>query len=159
MVCDIAAVIIGRNEQRRLGACLASVQSYVSLVIYVEFRGSTGSSVQIAERLGAEVILHNRVHTQPREREMKAFPRVRTKRPDIPLVQFIDGDCTLDVGWISSAAQFLREHQDVAVVCGRRRELNPGASIYNRICDQEWNTAIGQTLSCGGNSHDPGRGV
>jgi cellulose synthase/poly-beta-1,6-N-acetylglucosamine synthase-like glycosyltransferase len=38
------------------------------------------------------------------------------------------------------------------VVCGRRRELNPGASIYNRICDQEWNTAIGQTLSCGGDS-------
>jgi GT2 family glycosyltransferase len=40
----------------------------------------------------------------------------------------------------------------VAVVCGRRRERNPDASIYNRLCDIEWNTPIGVATACGGDA-------
>src|SRR5664280_804375 len=47
---------------------------------------------------------------------------------------------------------FLDLHKNLAVVCGRRRERNPDASIYNRLCDLEWDTPIGETLSCGGDS-------
>ena len=44
------------------------------------------------------------------------------------------------------------QHSDVAVVCGRRRERHPSASIYNRLCDIEWDTPVGQTSACGGDS-------
>jgi hypothetical protein len=38
------------------------------------------------------------------------------------------------------------------VACGRRRERFPNASIYNRLCDLEWDTPIGETKSCGGDA-------
>jgi GT2 family glycosyltransferase len=38
----------------------------------------------------------------------------------------------------------------VAAVCGRRRERYPQRSIYNQLCDVEWNTPVGQAKSCGG---------
>nr|WP_299491219.1 hypothetical protein [Acaryochloris sp. IP29b_bin.137] len=45
------------------------------------------------------------------------------------------------------------EHQPgVAVVCGRRRERYPEQSIYNRLCDMEWNTPIGEAQACGGDA-------
>ena len=39
-----------------------------------------------------------------------------------------------------------------SVVCGRRRERHPRASIYNTLCDIEWNTPIGKTRACGGDA-------
>jgi hypothetical protein len=33
---------------------------------------------------------------------------------------------------------------------GRRRERFPEASVYNRLCDLEWDTSIGEARSCGG---------
>jgi hypothetical protein len=38
------------------------------------------------------------------------------------------------------------------VVCGRRRERHPQRSIFNRMCDIEWDTAIGDTTECGGDA-------
>jgi hypothetical protein len=35
-------------------------------------------------------------------------------------------------------------------VCGRRRERFPERSVYNRLCDLEWNTPAGPAKSCGG---------
>jgi hypothetical protein len=37
-------------------------------------------------------------------------------------------------------------------VCGRRFEAHPEASLYNRLCDREWNTPIGEALECGGDA-------
>ena len=53
-------------------------------------------------------------------------------------LQFVDGDCTLDPDWLATAVAFLHAHPEVAVVCGRRRERYPEASVYNRLCDREW---------------------
>jgi hypothetical protein len=38
----------------------------------------------------------------------------------------------------------------VAAVCGRRRERHPEASVYNRLCDIEWNTPVGIANEFGG---------
>ena len=35
----------------------------------------------------------------------------------------------------------------VAVVFGNRRETNPRASIYNRLCDRDWIAPVGPTDS------------
>jgi hypothetical protein len=72
--------------------------------------------------------------------------------PGIELVQFVDGDCELVPGWLERASTRLRERPDLAAVCGRIRERSPGRSIYNRLCDIEWNTPIGEALACGGNA-------
>ncbi|MEM6422050.1 MAG: glycosyltransferase family 2 protein, partial [Pseudomonadota bacterium] len=39
-----------------------------------------------------------------------------------------------------------------AVVCGRRREHAPEATVYNRLADMEWNTPPGPAAACGGDA-------
>lgn len=147
---EIGVVVIGRNEGERLLDCLASVPSNVTCVVYVD-SGSTDGSAQAAERLGAFVVTLNasRQFTAARARN-EGFNTLRELRPNIKFVQFIDGDCQLDRGWLNTSADFLARRNDIAVVCGRRRERHPSTSLYNRLCDFEWDTPVGQTLSCGG---------
>ena len=37
-------------------------------------------------------------------------------------------------------------------VCGRRRERFPQRSVYNLLCDLEWDTPIGEAKACGGDA-------
>jgi GT2 family glycosyltransferase len=78
------------------------------------------------------------------------FRRLQQIAPACELVQFVDGDCEVVDGWLASAASFLAEHADVACVCGRLRERDPGRSVFNRLCDLEWNRPVGETDACGG---------
>jgi GT2 family glycosyltransferase len=70
----------------------------------------------------------------------------------VELVMFVDGDCEVATGWIERAHAFLQEHPNVAAVAGRRRERFPEASVFNRLCDLEWNTPVGEALSVGGDA-------
>ena len=74
------------------------------------------------------------------------------RHPDIAFVQFVDGDCEIVPGWLEAARDYLQDHPKHAVVCGRRRERHPDRSVYNRLCDEEWNTPVGDALSCGGDA-------
>jgi GT2 family glycosyltransferase len=67
-------------------------------------------------------------------------------------VQFVDGDCVVNAEWVATALAFADAHPNAAVICGRRRERFPDASIYNRLCDAEWNTPIGPAKACGGDA-------
>jgi hypothetical protein len=78
------------------------------------------------------------------------FARVCELAPHVQYVQFVDGDCELSPGWIQAAADFLVHHPDIAVVAGRLREKFPQASVYNLLCDMEWNSPTGEALYCGG---------
>lgn len=146
---SIGAVVIGRNEGARLIACLDAMQGAVAHVIYVD-SGSTDGSVAAARARGAQVV----------ELDMdKPFTAARARNAgwtvlpdDVALVQFLDGDCVMQPRWIADAKTFLDNHADVAVVCGRRREMFPEASVYNRLIDEEWDTPVGQTLACGGDA-------
>jgi GT2 family glycosyltransferase len=70
----------------------------------------------------------------------------------VELVQFIDGDCEVVAGWLERAAEELRKDEKLAVVCGRRRERHPETTVYNRLCDIEWDTPVGDALACGGDA-------
>jgi hypothetical protein len=78
--------------------------------------------------------------------------RLRELAASVQFVQVVDGDCEIVDGWLQRARQELLEHEKVAVVCGRRRERFPDASPYNRLCDMEWNTPIGEAEACGGDA-------
>jgi GT2 family glycosyltransferase len=80
------------------------------------------------------------------------FKRLLATHPTIRFVQFVDGDCEVASGWLEAALQHLQSHPNCAVVCGRRRERYPERSIFNRMCDREWNTPAGEALSCGGDA-------
>lgn len=148
----VGLVAIGRNEGDRLRKCLMSVVGQVGKVVYVD-SGSTDGSVDMARSLGVVVVELDmaRPFTAARARN-EGFKRLRELAPELVYVQFVDGDCEVVVGWLDKAAPFLNEHRDVAVVCGRRRERFPDRSVYNLLCDMEWDTPVGETKSCGGDA-------
>jgi glycosyltransferase involved in cell wall biosynthesis len=148
----IGAVVIGRNEGERLRRCLASLAGQVVAIVYVD-SGSTDGSVAAAASAGALVV--DLDLTQPftaaRARN-EGFVRLRAHDPTIDLVQFVDGDCEMLPGWLPAAVAKLAAEPGIAVVCGRRRERHPDATVYNRLCDIEWNTPVGETSQCGGDA-------
>ena len=154
----VDAVVIGRNEGARLRACLLSLAQQTRRVIYVD-SGSTDGSTDLARALGADVVALDLTlpFTAARARNAGlAKLAAGTENPDF--VQFADGDCAVDAGWVCRALEAFALHPDAVVMCGRRRERFPEASIYNRLCDREWNTPIGQARACGGDAlmrHDP----
>lgn len=145
----VATIIIGRNEGERLLACLASIPKDLGEVVYVD-SGSTDGSIKAAKSAGALVVELDPSIPFTAARARNAGVAALTEKH--AFLQFVDGDCTLDPEWIPTAVTFLQDHQAVAVVCGRRRERFPKASIYNKMCDEEWNTPIGQAKACGGDS-------
>lgn len=149
---SIGVVVIGRNEGERLVECLASVRAVTSNIIYVD-SGSTDGSIAAAERIGASVVRLDLTEsfTAARARN-EGVTALKILRPNIRFVQFIDGDCILVDGWIDTAFRFIEQRDDIAIVCGRRRERYPAASIYNQLFDLEWNTPIGEAIACGGDA-------
>lgn len=147
---SVGVVVIGRNEGERLRACLESVQGH--RVIYVD-SGSTDGSAELARMYGAEVVELDmgRPFSAARARN-EGFARLREVASEVKHVQFVDGDCAVADGWLETAASLLNEHPEHAVVCGRRRERYPDASIYNQLCDMEWNTPVGDAKACGGDA-------
>ena len=143
-------MVIGRNEGARLVACLHSLQGQVRRVVYVD-SGSTDGSVAAAQESGASVIALDmgKPFTAARARNA-GLAALRADPPDY--VQFLDGDCELRDGWIERARHFLHDNLRAAVVCGRRRERHPEASVYNALIDAEWNTPLGEVRACGGDA-------
>ena len=148
----IGAVTIGRNEGARLVACLQALQGVVDHIVYVD-SGSGDDSVAAARTLGAFVVeLDTAIPFTAARARNAGLAALRAQVPDLTHVQFLDGDCVLQPGWIDTASRFLQNHADVAVVCGRRREKFPKASLYNRLIDAEWDTPVGQARACGGDA-------
>lgn len=151
-VKDIGAVVIGRNEGGRLNACLTSLLRNLNAIVYVD-SGSTDGSADLAIKMGVSVMLLDMAQpfTAARARNV-GFKALTAKYPDLKYVQFIDGDCQLLSGWLDSATHFLEGHPGYAVVCGRRRECFPEKSVYNQLCDIEWDTPVGDASACGGDA-------
>jgi glycosyltransferase involved in cell wall biosynthesis len=146
---NYGVVVIGRNEGERLRHCLMSLPK-IGAIVYVD-SGSNDGSTELARGLGVHVIeLDMRVpFTAARARNV-GFRRLRQISPNIEYVQFLDGDCMLIAGWLEEAGFFLSQHPDVAAVCGRRCERYPERSIYNWLCDREWDGPVGAVRYVGG---------
>ncbi|MBV6821836.1 glycosyltransferase family 2 protein [Pseudomonas sp. PD9R] len=152
MAAGIGVVVIGRNEGLRLERCLASLVGAAQQVVYVD-SGSTDGSVQTALKLGAEVVeLDMTIPFTAARARNEGFACVQRLLSQVRYVQFVDGDCEVVAGWLPRAQAFLDAQPEVAVVCGRRRERFPARSIYNFMCDLEWDTPIGEAKACGGDA-------
>jgi len=146
----LGVVAIGRNEGERLKKCLESVVGIAQRVVYVDSASIDGSA-EMARLMGIEVVsLDVRIPFTAARARNEGFKRLRELAPDLAYVQFVDGDCELVDGWLERAANFLGDHEDVAAVGGRLREKYPARSIYNMLCDIEWDTPTGEAKTCGG---------
>lgn len=146
----VAAVVIGRNEGERLVACLASLRDAVRLV-YVD-SGSTDASVANARAAGAEVVLLDmtRPFTAARGRNA-GLDRLAEIGFAGDYVQMVDGDCALAPGWLAAGRAALEADPTLAGVFGRLRERHPDASLYNWLCDIEWQVPPGPVRAFSGN--------
>jgi GT2 family glycosyltransferase len=152
---EVAVVAIGRNEGERMVRCIEAALGQVSgpgAVVYVD-SGSTDGSLERADELGATAI-----ELQPRDKFTAAKARnfgwsyVRRHLPDVRLIQFLDADCEIMPGWIETARGKLQEDPRVAGVAGVLCERFRDATIYNRLCDMEWQSPSGEALAVGGNA-------
>lgn len=143
-------MVIGRNEGQRLVDCLSSLRVHAARTIYVD-SGSEDRSTEVARDMGVHVVdLDMRQpFTAARARNI-GFSAARERWPETDFVQFVDGDCVVDPEWIGKAFNFMRTRPDVAIVFGRRRERYVGRSIYNWLCDREWDGDPGIARECGG---------
>ncbi len=152
---NIGVVTIGRNEGERLIRCLKSLIAQLpkeTPIIYVD-SGSTDGSIVAAKSLGVQVVEldMSRPFTMARGRNT-GWQYLVEHFANLKYVQFIDGDCELIEGWIEEAIATLENDDKLAIVCGRRRERFPDASVYNRLVDMEWNTPVGEAKFCGGDA-------
>lgn len=149
---NVGLVIIGRNEGDRLRRCLLSALEQANTIVYVD-SGSTDSSIDMAQSLGVEVVRLDLSTPFTAARARNAgFSRLLEINRQIEFVQFVDGDCEIFPNWLQSAQKVLATHPELAVVCGRRRERFPQKTIYNRLCDLEWDTPVGEATACGGDA-------
>ncbi len=147
---NIGVVVIGRNEGERLRKSLESVKEIADRVVYVD-SGSTDGSVALARDMGLDVVeLDLKLPLTAARARNEGFNKLLELAPGLAYVQFVDGDCEIAGGWLESAAAFLKGNDQVAMVCGRLRERHPEKSVYNLLCDIEWDTPIGESKACGG---------
>ena len=146
----MGAVVIGRNEGPRLERCLRSIIRQCSAVVYAD-SGSTDGSPAQARLAGCEVIEldPSRPFSAARSRN-EGFALLRSLHPSISHVQFVDGDCEVEAGWMERAGRELAERKEAAVVFGALEERDPESSVYNRLCHMEWQRAPGEVLASGG---------
>ena len=147
----IGVIIIGRNEGERLKRCLSTLPDDVTPV-YVD-SGSSDGSCAVAMELGIPAISlsSDKKFTAARGRNAGlAWFAELEGRPDY--VQMLDGDCEMAADWLSSGIAALAAEESLAAVFGRLRERYPERSIYNQMCDDEWNVPIGLARSVYGNA-------
>ncbi len=148
----VGVVVIGRNEGERFRRCLASLDPAARPTVYVD-SGSTDGSPEYANEHGVAVVqLDLSIPFTAARARNAGLDRLREIAPEAEYVQFADGDCEVDAGWTDLATKTLDERPDVVVACGRRREQRPDASVYNRLCDLEWDTPVGEAQACGGDA-------
>lgn len=150
-VAALGIVVIGRNEGERLAACLQSLPRK-NPCVYVD-SGSSDGSVELARSNGVKVheLQAGIPFTASRARAEGAAVLLDS-HPELEAIQFLDGDCTIEDGWLEKALATLAAQPSVAAVCGRRRERYPEKSHYNAMFDDEWDTPIGEAESTGGDA-------
>lgn len=142
---SIGIVVIGRNEGERLRRCLESAIPSGARLVYVD-SGSTDGSVQLAKSLGADVVELDMSTPFTAARARNAgVEHLRNEGLLTEFIQFVDGDCEFQPGWLQRARQELIHQPEIAAVSGRLRERFPKRSFYNQLCDMEWNLPVGFT--------------
>jgi len=147
---DLGIVVIGRNEGERLRQCLDSIVGRGLPVVYVD-SGSTDGSPELAYARDVEVVeLEPEVPFTAARARNAGLDRLPTIAPGVRYVQFVDGDSKIVDGWLDRSLRELESRPELAIACGRLRELHPERSVYHRLAALEWDLPVGEINACGG---------
>lgn len=147
MTRTVGIVVIGKNEGERLRACLESLKVYREPIVYVD-SGSTDDSVALADSYGAEVVeLDMSIPFTAARARNAGYQQLLKSHPNIQFFQFIDGDCTLDPDWLPAAVDSFNQDDKLAAVVGHLHEKNPDLTPYNKLCELEWRTPVGEVAN------------
>jgi GT2 family glycosyltransferase len=147
---DTGIVVIGRNEGERLQRCLDTLVGRAALVVYADSASTDGSAAAARARGIAVVELDPRARRNAARGRNAGLARLLERRADLRYVLFLDGDCLLVEGFLERARECLETDPHLGAVCGRRREIQPEASRFNRAVDLEWDTPVGEARAFGG---------
>ncbi len=147
----IGIVAIGRNEGERLKSCIESLALLGCPVIYVD-SGSLDGSVAYARAFGVTTVCLNLPGLTAARGRQAGLERLLELWPDTEFVQFLDGDCVLQPGWIEKGLAVTQDDLRVAAVSGIRSEAFADTSIWARLVDIEWSRAEGEVRYPGGDS-------
>ncbi len=150
---QIGVVAIGRNEGERLRRCLESVRNDATCVVYVD-SGSSDASVAVGHQLADSVVeLDLKIPFTAARARNEGFRRLIELESAVDYVFFVDGDCEVVGGFLQKARAYLDSNPEFAAVWGLRRERWPGKSVYNLLCDIEWQEyPLGETKWFGGDA-------
>lgn len=145
----VSFVVIGRNEEQHLAACLNSIlqvryAAEQKEIIYVD-NNSTDRSLEIARRFPITVVA---LTQQPSTPGLARNAGLQAASGEF--VHFVDGDMTVDSEWLHAALPAFADER-VAAVVGRLKEVHPHKTYYNRFFDLGWKTApLGEIEAPGG---------
>ncbi len=151
-LAHVGVVVIGRNEGQRLVIALDALIAHgpaADRIVYVD-SGSTDGSVDVARTKGVHVIELSPPFTAAKGRNA-GWRFLLDAHPSLVAIQFVDGDCEYDRGYLEAAARTLADDSSIGAVTGHQRERHPDATVYNRLVDIEWQGGIGDIESCAGN--------
>ncbi|WP_028711539.1 glycosyltransferase family 2 protein [Paracoccus sp. J55] len=145
----LGAVAIGRNEGERLKACLRSLVPLCERVVYVD-SGSRDDSVGFARSLGVTVVELDSSVPFTAARARNAGFDALLAGGTLDLVQFVDGDCRVEPGWLEAGIAAMQDDPGLGLVTGWRSEIHPTATVYNQMCEVDWHRPAGPIVACGG---------
>lgn len=139
----VGLVVIGRNEGARLERALRCGLDAGLPAVYAD-SASTDGSAERAEALGAVVVRLDpaRPFGAARGRH-EAFVRLLELHPGLEAVQFLDGDCELQPGWLDAGLAALRGDAKLGGVWGDRVEREPGSTLFHEQLELEWRVPDG----------------
>jgi GT2 family glycosyltransferase len=146
---DCGAIVIGRNEGERLIRSIKSLLPQVRWIVYVD-SNSNDDSIGVAAELGAHTVALDLSMPFTAARARNAGVERLRQLSEVRYVQFVDGDCTIDPSWISTAVDYLDTHEEVGALSGRLREKGCRHSVLRALCDLEWDVPVGDDNHCGG---------
>lgn len=129
---DVTFVIIGKNESKIIERSFNSVHAITHRVIYVD-SNSSDTSVEISKKNNVGTVIGHKLNwaTAAHSRNLGAN-LVRTK-----LIHFLDGDETVETGWIEAALKFLNSHPNVAVVHGFKKVFTEDFTTFTILKDKK----------------------
>lgn len=143
-------VVIGRNEGERLKRSLQSLLKSKFPVLYVD-SGSKDRSPEFALSIGIPVWkLDTKTPPNASRARNAGFQHLMLSYPEMEYVQFVDGDCFIAENWMEAGLQALGKHPEAAIVCGEIHELSKNLSVYDLLCEIEWQKPPGEISACGG---------